>query len=351
MELLFLLSAVLVFYTYVGYPLVLLLKHRIPVSKDSTYEPPVCLIIVAHNEDSVIVSKLENSLSLDYPRNKLHIVVASDGSTDRTVELASRMDGVTVLELKRMGKTHAQNEAVKTTNSEILVFSDANAEYNSDAIKKLAESFADPDVGCVCGELQYRRGKSGERFYWRYEVFLKQLESRAGILLGANGSIYAVRKDCFHPLPADTMSDFLEPILIYGTGRKVIYEPQAIAVEDEPRVTFSRKRRIILRALNSLPHMTSLMNPFRKHNLSVSILSHKAVRWFMPFLLATLFLSNVFLLEIPFYRIFFTIQLLFYAGALFSRTIRYFIVVNVASFAAIIDWLRGVKITTWKVER
>lgn len=350
-ELFFFLSALFIFYTYLGYPLILSMKRQFNATKDTTFEPTVSLIITAHNEDADIASKLNNSLTLDYPRNKLEIVVASDGSTDRTEEIAKGKDGVRLLEFERMGKTSAQNEAVKNTNSEIVVFSDANAYYQPDTIKKLVRNFGDPSVGCVCGELQYRGRKSKEQLYWRYEVLLKKLESRTGTLLGANGSIYAVRKECYQPLPPHSMSDFLEPILIYGTGKKVIYEHDAIAVEDEPRQTFSRKRRIILRTLNSLPYMKSLMNPLSAHNLLWAIFSHKAIRWFMPFLLAALFCSTIFLLDHKFYRIMLFIQIMFYFTGFLSKTVQYFIVVNLASFFAIIDWLRGKRIITWQVER
>lgn len=182
----------------------MLVTRKIDFSKNKNLEPTVSLIITAHNEEEIIKSKLENSLALNYPLEKLQIIIASDGSTDGTVRLAEEHHEVEVLDLSWMGKTTAQNEAVKRASGDIVVFSDANAYYEPNAIRELVKWFVDSSVGCVCGELRYR-GKSQEVLYWKYEVMVKGLESRTGRLLGANGSIYAIRKTNYINLPEDVI--------------------------------------------------------------------------------------------------------------------------------------------------
>ena len=249
------------------------MTRQIDFSKNKNLEPTVSLIITAHNEEEIIKSKLENSLTLNYPLEKLQIIIASDGSTDGTVRLAEEHHEVEVLNLSRMGKTAAQNEAVKRASGDIVVFSDANAYYEPNAISELVKWFVDSSVGCVCGELRYR-GKSQEVLYWKYEVMVKGLESRTGRLLGANGSIYAIRKTNYINLPEDVISDFVEPLKVYKNGQNVVYESQAVAWEDYPSQTFNRKRRIILRSLQSLQYLDTLLHPFKNRNL----FWHKGIR-------------------------------------------------------------------------
>ncbi|MCH7731640.1 MAG: glycosyltransferase family 2 protein [Candidatus Marinimicrobia bacterium] len=339
----------LIVYTYIGYPILLLVTRQIDFSKNKNLEPTVSLIITAHNEEEIIKTKLENSLALNHPLEKLQIIIASDGSTDGTVMLAEEHHEVEVLDLSRMGKTAAQNEAVQIASGEILVFSDANTLYSHDALKKLVVNFADNRVMCVCGELKYNENGHGENLYWRYEVMLKKMESRRGQLLGANGGIYAIRREAYLPLPQDAISDFVEPLMIYLRGGKVVYEGSAVAWESEPVSIFRRKRRIILRTLYSLKYLTSLLNPFKKNNLFIPLISHKIIRWFMPYLLILLFLSNVYLVDIFYFRIILLLQVLFYSLTMVSSIVRYYFLVNLASFMAIMDWLRGKKIVTWDI--
>lgn len=351
MEIIFFFILGLIVYTYLGYPFLLFLRKENDYIKDGNFLPKVSLIITAHNEEWIIKSKLENSLVLDYPLEKLQIIIASDGSTDGTVRLAEEHHEVEVLDLSRMGKTAAQNEAVKRASGDIVVFSDTNAYYEPNAIRELVKWFVDSSIGCVCGELRYR-GKSQELLYWKYEVILKELESRNGRLLGANGSIYAIRKELYVQLDEDAISDFIEPILIYGEGKDVIYESEAIAIEDEPKQTFNRKQRIILRSLVSLKNISHLISPFHKRNIFLSLISHKILHWFMPVLLLVLLVINFLLLRFSlFYQVFFTFQLLFYFSGLFIKPVRYFIEVNSAALLAIIYWIRGKKIITWSVNR
>jgi len=351
LEVLFFSGLGLIIYTYLGYPFLLSLKNKKSFEVDNSYEPSVSFIIAAFNEEKGIQSKLENTLTLDYPKEKLEIIVASDGSTDRTVQIAEGIEGVKVMSLERRGKTSAQNSASKEAFGEILVFSDANGYYSTNALRKLVRNFADPKVGSVCGELRYKGGNA-EGMYWRYEVMIKKLESRMGKLLGANGCIYAVRKSDYVELPDYVISDFVEPLKVYEQGKNVIYEEEAIAWEDNPPETLKRKRRIILRSLQSLNYLSNLLNPVRSRKLFWQLVSHKILRWFISFILIIIFISNVILLsEGTFYQLMMFAQVMSYLSATVNQTVRYLLVVNAASFLGIFDWLRGKRIITWTIDR
>jgi len=220
LERVFWLSVMLVVLVTVGYPVLLALCWPLArrTRRIDDAEPHVSLIIAAFNEEAVLAGKLENSLALDYPSERLEMIVASDGSTDRTDSIAESFQdrGVTLLRLSRTGKTGVQNEAARIARGDILVFSDANASYRTDAIRKLVRNFADPEVACVCGQLVYEGNSegagSGEGVYWAYENFMKRRESDLSSLIGANGSIYAVRRGDYVELDGDLISDFVEPL-------------------------------------------------------------------------------------------------------------------------------------------
>ena len=352
LQIIFWVNVGLIIYTTVIYYLILKVLKQNNYEKNEQYLPNISLIICTYNEEKNVAVKLENTLKLDYPREKLQVILADDGSTDTTVEIANGFELVEILKLSRGGKTHAQNEAVKKARNEILVFSDANNIYKNDALIKLSRNFADKKVGVVCGELQYHHKQSEENAYWRYEVAIKEAESKHGCLLGANGSIYAVRRDAYISLPIDSISDHLEPILIYGNGLDVIYEPEAIALEDAPDEVLSRKRRIILRSLGSMKYILPLINPFHKRSIFIPYFSHKLIRWFLPFLFLTCFITSLFLSkDNTFFRILIFLQVGFYSLGLIHSGIRYIIKVNIASAMAIVDWVLGKKQTTWNVIR
>jgi len=368
----------LIVYTYLGYPILLIFLNAFKSrngSVDTTYTPEVSLVVSAYNEEQVIRKKLDNALELQYPKDKLTIIVASDGSTDETDNIVREYahHGVQLIQCKkRAGKTSIQNQAVQETNSEILVFSDANAMYQSDAIQKLVRHFADHRVGCVCGELTYwnRNGSvagNEESLYWAYEKFLKRHENNHGMILGANGSIYAVRRSCYVPLPPDLISDFIEPLKIAENGFKVLYEPEALSIEQSSHSfyeEFRRKKRIILRSVFSIFKNLGLLNFFKRPMLTFQLFSHKLLRWTVPLFLIGLFLVNILLLPDPFYTFTFVCQVLFYTLAavgyiLDKKQIKgfiiyipyYFILVNLASFLALVDFLRGRNIVLWQPAR
>jgi len=341
-----------IFYSVVLYYFILKLVKQNQYQQDEHFKPPITMIICAYNEENNIAEKFLNIQSLSYPMDKLQVILADDNSSDNTVVIASKFDFVEILKLPRGGKTKAQNEAVKIARNEILVFSDANNIYAQDALDKLARNFVDERVGVVCGELQYNKKNSGENIYWKYEVAIKKQESKNGWLLGANGSIYAVRRKAFVFLPEDSISDHLEPIKVYGNGLDVIYEPEAIAIEDVPDNVLQRKRRIVLRCLVSMKYVLSLLNPFKKRSIFIPYISHKLIRWFLPFFLIIIFFTSGFLMDNNnFYSYFFAIQILFYLFGWLFHPVRYFIQVNLASLFAIIDWLAGQRQNTWEVVR
>ena len=351
-EIIFWISISLIIYSTIIYLILLNLFRNNDYVVDEDYLPTITLIICAYNEEKNILNKFKNVEDLEYPMEKMQVILSDDGSDDRTVEIAKSFNFVNVLSLDRSGKTSAQNEAVKIAENDILVFSDANSIYHPNAIKKLARNFADKRVGVVCGELRYHEEKSGESIYWNYEIAIKKGESRNGWLIGANGSIYAVRRESYVPLPKDAISDHLEPIKVYGNGLDIIYESEAIAIEDAPKNVLLRKRRIILRSLISMKYILNELNPFRKRSIYIPYVSHKLIRWFTPIFLLLIFLSSGLLIDYSnMYLYMFYSQIFFYFLGLTISPIRYFLKMNIASLLAIIDWLKGKKQDTWEVIR
>ena len=244
MLLLFWCAVGVVAYVYVGYPLVLQLLVAIrgarPVRR-GTELPTVSLIISAFNEASVIRRKLENALALDYPADKLQIVVISDSSSDETDDIVRSFGGRVELfrQPERRGKTAGLNRVVPQLRGDIVVFSDANAMYERDSVRMLVRNFADPGVGCVTGEARYLKGDQStasvsERLYWSYEIWIKRLETDAGSMVGGDGAIYGIRRSLWRQLPENAINDFLNPLQIVAAGHRAVYEPgtEALSVLD-----------------------------------------------------------------------------------------------------------------------
>lgn len=372
---LFFAALFLLIYIYLGYPAVLfilsLFKRKPDEGSLIDYMPSVTLIIPARNEEKVIVEKIKNCQKLTYPKEKLEILILSDQSTDRTVELVKQYsdDQIKLLELtKRHGKTAAQNKAAEWAGGKILVFSDANAMYEPDALEQLVKHFEDPTVGCVCGELCYSNSADStvgkeEGLYWQYEKFIKRHEDRFFSIIGANGSIYAIRKSNYVPLDENVISDFIEPLEIVHDGKKAVYEATAISIEDSSKTfdeELKRKRRIISRSLYSLSRHRHLINPFRSIALTFEILSHKVLRWMSPIFQGLLLISNLFLLDSLYFRTVFLLQAIFYLlswiGFAFRNSSQlpsliylpfYFNLINYASLMGIWDWMRKKHAVVW----
>jgi cellulose synthase/poly-beta-1,6-N-acetylglucosamine synthase-like glycosyltransferase len=256
LALVFWLCAALIVYVHAGYPLLLWLlaklRRRPTISPAAAWEelPRVSLIVAAHDEQEVIAAKVANALALDYPRERIELIVASDGSADATAARAREAGADVVLELERGGKIAAQNAAAEAASGEILAFSDANAEWAEDALVRLIEPFADPAVGYVCGQVRFLDPGGGnlEGAYWRYEMALRELESGLAGVTAGNGAIYAVRANAYIPLPPAASHDLSFPFELAKRGLRPLYVPWARAEEKMvPTVEgeFARKRRMM----------------------------------------------------------------------------------------------------------
>jgi cellulose synthase/poly-beta-1,6-N-acetylglucosamine synthase-like glycosyltransferase len=369
-ESVFWLAAAIVGYVYAGYPLLLaalrLIIHR-PARK-APIEPSVSLLVAAYNEADVIDAKIRNALALDYPADRLEIVVASDGSTDGTAERAQRFaDGERVRVFahpSNRGKVSALNDAIPLLRGEIVAFSDASSMLARDSLRRLVESFADPRVGAVSGVYRVRRHDEAqlgrqEDFYWTYETYLKKQEATLDSVLGAHGSLYAIRKSLYPFPPAGTINDdYVVPLRVLHQGYRVAYEPHAVAEEEAREMGgFSRRVRIMTGNVQQLRELRALLRPPRWLPL-LFFVSHKVGRLAVPLAMVAMAVANVFLLDVPFYRWTLLAQIAFYAlvvlGAVSEirpkilRLPYYFCMINAAAFLGMYHALRGRRSLAWK---
>jgi len=373
----FWLCLALTLYAYLLYPACIWLLARCfstvadQEQHASAQVPEVTLLVAAYNEQAVIEKKIRNSLALDYPRDRLSVVIASDGSSDATAEIVSRFKdrGVRLLDYRqRRGKSAVLNSAIAETAGEILVLSDANTEYQPDAIQKLARWFVDPRVDVVCGRLLLKAavgGKNVDSLYWRYETFLKNCEGALGALLGANGAIYAIRRRAYVPIPNNTViDDFVLPLLskLRHNGR-IVYDAEAVGTEETPPTIgseFRRRVRIGIGDYQSLPLLWQLLNP-RYGWTAFAFLSHKIFRWAVPFFLIGMVISALLLLDRPLFQRVLALQAaavgLAVAGAyvpgrrLPSRCLRaltMFACMNLALLLGFCRWLSSPQSGTWQ---
>ena len=304
-EIAFWASLGLIVWTHVGYPIALLALARLARPRRAAHDdraPHVSLIIAAHDEEAVIEAKVANALALDYPRDRLEVIVASDGSTDRTVELARAAGADVVLDLPRAGKVPAQNAAAERAGGEVLAFSDANATWAPDALLRLVAPFADPKVGYVCGQATFSRQAAAdgtaneEGAYWRLELKLREAESRLAGVTGGNGAIYAVRGEAYVPLGPAASHDLSFPFLLTKAGWRCLYVPEARA--REPMVAtiegeFARKRRM-MRGIWDEVVRDGMLVP-RGYGLLYGwqIASHRVLRYASPLLHLVALAANV----------------------------------------------------------
>lgn len=299
-------SAGMVLYTYCGYPLVLLLlttvkqiaadirfglgKRNRRRSKGNSQLPKVSMVFAAHNEARVIGQKMRNCKNLDYPVDRLEILVGCDGCTDRTAALArqANVPNARILEIsKRVGKPATLNLLVPLAQGDIIVLCDSNTMFQPEALVSLVRHFEEQNVGSVCGELRLVDGqkRNPENLYWKYETMLKFLESRLNMLVGANGGIFAIRRELFSPLPPDgIIDDFLVAMRIRAAGHRVVYDPEAVAIEELAegvRHEFQRRIRIGAGNFHALKYTWTLLNPAMGW-VAFSYWSHKVFRWVVP---------------------------------------------------------------------
>jgi cellulose synthase/poly-beta-1,6-N-acetylglucosamine synthase-like glycosyltransferase len=372
-----LLSVGLLLYAYVGYPIALLLLARLrshgpDTCQDPARWPHVTVVISAYNEEAVIGRRIENLLDLDYPSDRLHILIGSDGSTDRTSEVVGLYRTPRIdfhdFALQR-GKANVLNDLLARATGEYVVFSDANTFFEEDAVKELIRGFRLHPTACaVVGRLEFRTAEGAtnpDSLYWRYETLLKKLESRFGAVLGANGAIYAINRRWFQPLPPDTIvDDFLIPMLMRLRRKaSVVFRPSAVAWETVPETVgdeFRRRIRIGAGDAHALRHSWRLLMP--QHGwLALSYWSHKVLRWMGPWLLISAFVSSLWLLDRVWARALFAAQLGGYALGLSATWLRripligrtatvvwYFMVLNAALLIGTTKYLFGGARPTWR---
>jgi hypothetical protein len=358
------------FYSYLLYPLLLsLLQRRTPERAPSGAPRAITVIITARNEARRIAEKLENTLALDYPRELLEIVVASDASTDATDEIVTRFSDQRVRLVRAQenkGKEHAQWLAIQTATTPLLVFTDTATRLQPDALRILAEDFNDPEVGAVSSEdeLTSPNGEvRGEGAYVRYEMALRRLESHAAGLVGLSGSCFAVRRSVCDRWRTDTPSDITTALLCAQAGLRAISESRVKGayqdLKDESK-EFGRKKRTIIRGMTAVWELRESLNPFRYGMFALQVWSHKVFRWLVPVgMVLAIATSAALARDSALYRLLFLVQVAGYFAAVLAqlslaarrlmplRIALYFTVANLATAAAMWDFLRGVRIVTW----
>lgn len=365
-----------VLYAYALYPAVLLILARTFGKEPAAPElgdvelPFISLLIAAHNEEGVIGERIKNALALDYPADRLEVVIASDGSDDRTTQIVQRYvsEGIRLLDFPlRRGKATVLNDAVKEVRGAIVLLSDANTHTHADAARKLVRWFADPKIGAVCGKLILTDPASGENadgIYWKYETFLKRNESRLGALLGSNGAIYAIRREQLQPIPSNTIiDDFVIPLLAkQRTGCRIVFDDQAIAREETaPDVgsEFRRRTRIGAGGWQAISMLWRLLNPARGW-VAFTFFSHKLLRWVCPFFLLFTFTSTLLLSGWTFFRVLLIVQVGLYLVALLGgqmprggqlgrliKVIQMFAGMNLALLLGFFRWLAMPQTGMW----
>lgn len=370
-------------YGYLGFPLLVAAVGRLRRKRVSRREirPSLSVVIAAYNEEDGIRDRIENALASDYPRDALEVIVASDGSTDHTEEIVAEYDerGVRLLALPRRGKLHALDAAVERARGEIIVFSDANTFFARDALRRVVRSFADPAVGGVVGDARYSHVEDeesvgrGEALYWKYDRWLKRMESLTGSVVSAHGGFYAIRRSLYRrPEDPAVTDDFGISTAIIEQGYRLVYDPTARAHEQvvaEAVPQFWRRVRMMTRGFRGVLLRRGLLNPFRHGFYSVVLFSHKVVRRLLSLALPGLLLGSVALaLRSPssaFYTAAVAGQVAFYALAGMGFFLRgsslghrrffyipfFYCMANGASVLAFLNALRGRRIQRWNPER
>ena len=372
----------IIFYAFVGYGIflfVLLLLKRLVYKPESTLYsftelPSVTLIIAAYNEGSIIRKKIENTLLLSYPLNKLNYIVVTDGSTDNSAVIVAEYPQIILLHREgRTGKINAVHRAMQQVNTEIVIFTDANTFLNQDALINISRHYKNQLVGAVAGEKRVRIDQksdatAGEGIYWKYESKLKKWDSDLNSVVGAAGELFSIRTSLYEPVEKDTLlDDFIISMRIAAKGFKIVYEPEAFAMEtssENIKEELKRKVRIAAGGIQSILRLKELLNVFRYPMLSFQYISHRVLRWtVIPFLIIFVFALNILIIirgSSVLYLIFFSGQIIFYMAAalgwlLEKRQLRnkflfipyYFVLMNYAVLAGIKRFYTGAQQVTW----
>ena len=377
----------ILFYAYLGYAIILFFMVQVkrlfyPEKRESDdgFEPEVCLFVTAYNEKDYIDKKVENTLNLDYPREKIQYIWVTDGSDDGTPELLRKYDNMEVFHLsERRGKMHAMNRGMQFVKTPFVIFSDSNTFLNKNAMREIVAKFRDPDTGCVAGEKRIIENNAedaaaaGEGLYWRYESRIKKMDSELGSAVGAVGELFAIRTGLYEQIEEDTiLDDFIISLRIAQQGYKIAYTSSAYAEETASlniQEELKRKIRIAAGGVQALIRMKDLLNPFRYGLLTWQYFSHKVLRWTLaPISLFLLLVVNALIVYGPYpqdkfniYSLFLFLQILFYllafAGFIFeNKRIRfkglflpyYFVFINIASVRGIFRYLLGKQPAWWE---
>lgn len=371
-------SIITILYCYVGFPLLLVARGILvgsrKIRKRPNPFPRISVIIAVYNEADVILKKIENILASNYPTKQLEIIVASDGSTDGTNDLVASFNvpEVRLLALPRQGKNIAINEAVRTAQGEILVFTDADTILHRDSLQNLVASFSDPEIGGVSGDFRHASQnvkQEGERAYWNYDRILKRLQSENGSVSGATGQLYAIRRTLFSPVPITVTDDFFSAMQVVSSRHRLIFEPRAVAygpMASSAQAEFRRKVRIITRGLHGIWFMRHLLNPFSYGFFAIQLFTHKLLRRLVVIPLILLAASAPLLWQAGWlYQAATVTQFAFHAIALAGFALQntrlgqtkffgipfHFDLVYYASLIAIFNNLLGNHYSTWRPER
>ena len=370
MELLFWICALLVAYPYAIYPVVLVAINRLGARRvhtaDVSYEPTLTVIMPVHNEARRIGAKVANLLALDYPREKVQILVIGDGCTDDTLERAqvAGQGIVTVIPLAgRGGKAAGLNAGLERATGEIIVFTDAGIMLDQQSLRHLVGHFTDPQIGCVSGE-DYIEGSETEGLYGKLELLLRREEARLHSIAGASGCFYAQRRELCEPFRAGMAPDFLSVLNVVRQGKRALAEPVArgsMTATSSQKAEFTRKVRTFLRGITALFGNAGLLNPFRHPAFSFILWSHKLMRWLAPLPMVGCLVATWLLREQPLYLTFFIIQIVLYVAAVAGmlwpqlaarlvvvRLSAFFVLVNAAALKALALWMVGSRVEVWQ---
>ncbi len=374
----------MVFYAFLGYGILLFVLVKLrrvlrPARRAFQFAddqlPTMSLIIAAYNEENIIDSKIKNTLALRYPADRLRIIFVTDGSSDLTPRIISSYPELGLMHsTERKGKIHAIHRVMETVSSEIVVFTDANTFLNQSALLLIARHYADPAVGAVSGEKRVSMDTSadataGEGFYWKYESLLKKWDSELYSVVGAAGELFSVRRSLYRAVPADTiLDDFMISMLVAAQGHRIVYEPEAYAVEEASEsITEELKRKVRIAAggIQSVLRLLPLLNPLQYPILSFQYVSHRVLRWTVtPPALILAFVLNIWIcLDSPgaVYQFLMAGQCLFYLMALLGwwaerRSVKiraffipyYFCMMNYAVLAGIFRFFSGKQSAVWE---
>jgi poly-beta-1,6-N-acetyl-D-glucosamine synthase len=383
MEILFWISIFVIFYTFVGYGILLygivfirrMIRGRREIPGLDGNFPTLTLVIAAYNEEGIIEEKIKNTLELSYPREKLRLLFVTDGSSDRSPELIGKYDEIDLMHTPaRSGKIQAIHRAMRTVDSEVVVFTDANTFLNQNALQLIARHYADPTIGAVSGEKrviqdQVSDATAGEGFYWKYESTLKKWDSELYSVVGAAGELFSIRTALYRPVEADTiLDDFMISMHIAEQGYRIVYEPTAYASEvssDNIHEELKRKVRIAAGGIQSILRLKRIANPFAFPLLSFQYISHRVLRWTVtPILMIVALLLNIAIVidsrGWP-YAVILVAQLGFYSLAVAGWLLEkqkikvkalfvpyYFCMMNYAVLAGIIRYFRGRQSAVWE---